>query len=111
MPSFSFRLLFLLVMAVVAGGTALGQSLLGASHAADHIVIKFGPGVRGQLRPGTRLEKLEQLRGSLGLGGEARLIEPPLHRLLPPSTAAGGTNEPDLSKFYYLRVPPGLSVD
>jgi subtilisin family serine protease len=110
-------------MAALAGGIWLfcaapsvtaAQPAGRALHAQDHVLVKFRPEARPLLVGSGQTNGLSALLGALGLPAGAGLAEPALGQLLRERQARerGWAVLPpvDLDRFFYLRLPPGLSV-
>jgi len=111
MPIVHLRLRSVLLALLCLPGVALIPQIAIAAHATNHVVVKFRSTVRGQLRAVSRPAQLQELHTALGLPTGTELVEPPLHRLLPPRAAVRRPGELDLAQFFYLQLPPGLAAE
>ncbi len=83
-------------------------------YATDHVLIRFKSGVRPQLSAVSYQETLDSLLAPLGLPAGASLTEPEVSKLLRQKQPAGqklaAATGVDLGRFFYLNLPPGMSV-
>ncbi len=87
-----------------------------ADHAPGHILVKFKPALSRATatKPASIDGGLNALRDALALPSGATLTEPGVSRVQRAQraqTTRRGLDSPDLDRFLYLTVPPGLSVD
>ena len=108
------RLLLFVVVASLSlaqnGSTADG---LNAACASNHILVRFKPEARSLVPAASSREQLFALLARLGLPAGVELQETAMARLAREKrkTAFGAAPEElNLDHFFYLRLPPGLSV-
>src|SRR5579859_4690095 len=102
-------LCFLLLVGPPAFGN--GAPSNGARHAPDHVLIKFKAEAQGQFRALRSTNRLVTLVEQLGLPPGARLTEPRVTELLRQRRPELGSPTPNLDRFLYLSLPPGMSVE
>lgn len=81
---------------------------------AEHLLVKFRTSVATNLRSAAFDENLNQLLRALSLPPGAILSEPMLSRALREERGrrlASEGSKPNLDRFFYLRKPPGQSID
>jgi hypothetical protein len=96
---------------IVTGSSPAAETNL---YATDHVLIRFKSGVRPQLNAASYQESLNSLLAPLGLPAGASLAEPEVSKLLRQKQSGGqklsAASSVDLSRFFYLYLPPGMSV-
>ena len=80
------------------------------AYAPDHVLVKLKGSVRAELNAVTPADRLMSLAGRLGLPAAVRLREPRVSQLLREQGAEPQSTMPNLDRFLYLDLPPGLSV-
>ena len=100
-------LIFLAWAAGMAAGACGGAE---PEHAVGHVLVKFKPEAAQRTRALTRAQGLNALLEALDLPPGGALVEPAVGRLL--REKAGIRNAGlDLDRFFYLELPPGMSVE
>jgi subtilisin family serine protease len=97
--------LFALFLGVMLFSMPAGNAA--PTYATGHILVKFKPEVRAQLRSTRLADGLPELLARLQLPAAARLEEPAVNRVLR-GAVEGGLN---LENFFYLGLPPGLTAE
>src|SRR4051812_30309264 len=99
-----------LMLVVVATGIFVPSSGAALAQISDHVLIKFKPSIRDNIKAGTVDQGLGELLNALDLPSGAKLWEPAIHEVLRQQQPAVRAAL-NLDRFLYLRVPAGISVD
>ena len=105
------RLMFFVGLCVVLSVAQVGRADPG--NAVDHVLVKFKPSAAAQMKAVTLNEGLDELLGTLALPAGAHLSEPAVNSVLRMGRTRRNTGSAkvNLERFFYLHIPPGLSVE